>query len=85
MVLIACPYCGPRSQAEFVYERAVEAVARPSDTAEATVQALYTRTNPRDVEQELWRHAYGCRAWLKLRRHRVTHEITEILLVEAGA
>ena len=85
MFLIACPYCGPRSQAEFAYERAVEAVAHPTDTPEATIQALYTRTNARDFEDELWRHAYGCRAWLKIRRHRVTHEIAEIALVGAGA
>ena len=85
MFLIACPYCGPRSQAEFAYERAEEAVARPGDTPEATTLALYTRTNPRDFEWELWRHAYGCRAWLKIHRHRVTHEIAEIQLVGGGA
>jgi sarcosine oxidase subunit delta len=85
MFLITCPYCGPRSQAEFVYERAVEAVARPTDTPEATIAALYTRTNARDYSWELWRHAYGCRGWLKMRRHVVTHEIAETHAVEAGA
>jgi sarcosine oxidase subunit delta len=85
MFLIACPYCGPRSQAEFAYERPVEAAAYPTDTSEATILALYTRTNARDFEDELWRHAYGCRAWLKIRRHRVTHEIAEIRLIEATA
>ena len=85
MFLITCPYCGPRSQAEFAYERAVEAVAHPSDSPDATVEALYTRTNVRDYETELWRHAYGCRAWLKIRRHRVTHQIAEIDLIGGGA
>ena len=85
MFLIACPHCGPRSQAEFAYERAEEAVARPTDSPEATIAALYTRTNPRDFEWELWRHAYGCRAWLRIRRHRVTHEIAAIELVGGGA
>ena len=85
MFLITCPYCGPRSQAEFAYERAAEAVAHPSDSPEATVDALYTRTNARDYEWELWRHAYGCRAWLKIRRHRVTHQIAEIELIGGGA
>lgn len=85
MFLIACPYCGPRSQAEFAFERTVEAIAHPDATPDATIEALYTRTNARDFAWELWRHAYGCRAWLKLRRHVVTHEIAEIHLAGAGA
>jgi len=85
MFLITCPHCGPRSQAEFVYERAEEAVARPDDTTEATLTALYTRENPRDFAWELWRHAYGCRAWIRMRRHRVTHEIAHIASVGAEA
>jgi sarcosine oxidase subunit delta len=78
MFLIACPHCGPRSQAEFVYERAEEAVAYPDATPEATLTALYSRANPRDFAWELWRHAYGCRGWIRMRRHRTTHEIAEI-------
>ncbi|QUD90456.1 sarcosine oxidase subunit delta [Phenylobacterium montanum] len=85
MFLITCPHCGPRSQAEFAYERAEEAVVRPTDSLEATTAALYTRANPRDFEWELWRHAYGCRAWIRMRRHRVTHEIAEVERVGAGA
>jgi heterotetrameric sarcosine oxidase delta subunit len=78
MFQIPCPHCGKRAQAEFVYDRALESVIVPGvDDAEA-VDKLYTRTNPRGVEQELWRHTYGCRAWLVLTRNRVTHEITEV-------
>jgi heterotetrameric sarcosine oxidase delta subunit len=40
--------------------------------------ALFTRANPRGLDEELWRHTYGCRAWLVMMRHRVTHEITAI-------
>jgi sarcosine oxidase subunit delta len=78
MFLIVCPHCGPRSQAEFVFERTEAAVAHPDASAEATTAALYTRTNARDYAWELWRHAYGCRAWVRLRRHVVTHEIAEV-------
>jgi len=83
MFLITCPYCGPRSQAEFVYERAEEAVAHPDASPEETLTALYTRENPRGFAWELWRHAYGCRAWIRMRRHRTTHEIAEIEAVGA--
>jgi sarcosine oxidase subunit delta len=48
------------------------------------MRRLYTRDNPRGLSWELWRHAYGCRAWLKLHRDTATHEIAEATLFEAG-
>jgi sarcosine oxidase subunit delta len=78
MMLINCPHCGPRAQAEFVYERAAESiVAADADPGEA-MAALFTRTNPRGPDEELWRHSFGCRAWMIVRRHRVTHLIEEV-------
>jgi sarcosine oxidase subunit delta len=38
---------------------------------------LFTRTNPRGVDEEIWRHTYGCRAWMVVTRHRVTNEISQ--------
>jgi heterotetrameric sarcosine oxidase delta subunit len=81
MFLILCPHCGKRAQAEFVYERAVESVIVPGADDAAAMDKLYARTNPRGVDEELWRHTFGCRAWLVLTRHRVTHEITEVRAV----
>jgi heterotetrameric sarcosine oxidase delta subunit len=81
MLLIPCPHCGPRAQAEFVYERALESVIVPGADDAAAMDKLYTRTNPRGPDEELWRHSYGCRAWLVLTRHRVTHEITAVRAV----
>jgi len=81
MLLITCPHCGPRAQTEFTYERTVDAIVQPdTDPAEA-MTTLFTRTNPRGVDEELWRHTYGCRAWLVMTRHRVSHEITAIRAV----
>jgi heterotetrameric sarcosine oxidase delta subunit len=40
---------------------------------------LYTRINPRAFDEEIWRHTYGCRAWLVITRHRVTNEISAVL------
>ena len=78
MLLITCPHCGPRAQTEFVYERTVDAIVQPdADPAEA-MAALFTRANPRGLDEEMWRHTYGCRAWLVMTRHRATHEITAI-------
>ena len=42
------------------------------------MECLFTRANPTGVDDEIWRHSFGCRAWLVMTRHRATHEITAI-------
>ena len=78
-MLIACPHCGPRAHVEFVYERAMDAILPLGATPEAAARTLYERENPRGWSRELWRHSYGCRSWLRLTRHSVTHEISEVI------
>ncbi len=81
MMQITCPHCGPRAQQEFVFERTVDSVVtRDMPSAEAMAK-LFTRTNPRGPDEEIWRHTYGCRAWMVVTRHRVTHEIAAIRAV----
>lgn len=80
-MLIPCPHCGPRSQAEFVYERTMDSVISLDATPDDAMERLFTRTNPRGADEELWRHTYGCRAWLVMRRHRVTHVIEHVRAV----
>lgn len=75
---ITCPHCGPRAQAEFVYERTVDSVVTLDVSSEAAMETLFTRANPRGEDEEIWRHTYGCRAWLVMTRHRVTNDITAI-------
>ena len=78
MLLIECPHCGPRAQIEFVYERTVDSVVQPDAPAAEAIECLFTRANPRGLDDEIWRHSFGCRAWLVLTRHRSTHQITAI-------
>ena len=78
MLLIDCPHCGPRAQVEFVYERTVDSVVQPDAPAAEAKERLFTRANPRGLDDEVWRHSFGCRAWLVLTRHRSTHQITAI-------
>ena len=78
MMQIPCPHCGPRAQSEFVYERTVDSVVPLDAAPDAAMQTLFTRTNPRGLDDEIWRHTYGCRAWMVLTRHRVTHVIEAI-------
>ena len=81
MLLIPCPHCGPRAQVEFSYERTVDSVVHPGgDPSEATAR-LFARANPRGLDDEIWRHTFGCRAWLVMTRHRVTHAIEAVRAV----
>ena len=82
MLLINCPHCGPRAQAEFSFERPVETIIGIDMPTAELVERLYTRTNPRGLSAELWRHARGCRAWLRIERHTVTHVIASVVVWE---
>ena len=91
MHLIACPWCGPRDEAEYVY-RGDATVQRPAPDAgiDAFYDWAYTRTNPRGWHVEWWHHAAGCRQHVKVVRHTMTHAIaatgraTDILEVPAA-
>jgi heterotetrameric sarcosine oxidase delta subunit len=78
MMQIDCPHCGPRAQAEFIYERTVDSVVPLDAKPEDAMEILFTRHNPRGVDEEIWRHTYGCRAWMVLTRHRVTNDISDV-------
>lgn len=80
MMLIPCPWCGPRSETEFTYIRASQTKRPDTSSLEADKQPVmdyvYLRDNPKGVTQEHWQHSGGCRGILKVERHNVTHEIT---------
>jgi sarcosine oxidase subunit delta len=78
MMLIDCPHCGKRAQAEFTYERTLDSIVTLDMPAEVAVARLYARANPRGLDDELWRHSYGCRQWIVLNRHRQTHAIVSV-------
>ena len=78
-MLSPCPHCGPRSVAEFTFERPLEAVTPQEASTETLVHALFTRDNPKGPSRELWRHAYGCRSWVVLTRDTFSHVITDAL------
>lgn len=84
MLRIACPYCGRRAQAEFAFERALDAILPLDATPQAAVEHLYARENPKGWSWELWRHTAGCGAWLKLHRHSVTHQVAAVEALAAS-
>ncbi|HKK31894.1 MAG TPA: sarcosine oxidase subunit delta [Alphaproteobacteria bacterium] len=78
MMLIPCPWCGPRPECEFEYG-ADATVQRPEDPSSVTddewTEYLYFRDNPKGWHKELWFHRTGCHHWFVTERHTVTHEI----------
>jgi sarcosine oxidase subunit delta len=74
MLLVPCPYCGPRPEIEF--HCGGEAHIRRPDPATATDQEwtdyLYYRTNPKGRHRERWCHAQGCGRWFNAIRDTVT-------------
>lgn len=81
MMQINCPHCGPRAQSEFVFERSVDSVVTLDATPLDAMSSLFSRDNPRGVDDEIWRHSFGCRAWMVVTRHRVSHEISAVRAV----
>ena len=63
MLLIPCPYCGPRPESEFSYGGEAH-IARPADPSAlddaAWTEFLYLRRNPKGPHTERWRHVHGC-------------------------
>lgn len=81
MLLIHCPYCGPRAEIEFSYGHEAH-IARPTDLDRISDAEwgdyVFMRKNPKGVHYERWVHARGCRRWFNVARHTVTHEILAV-------
>ncbi|MFG2779196.1 sarcosine oxidase subunit delta family protein [Streptomyces prunicolor] len=78
MLLIPCPWCGPRDEAEFHYGGQAH-VAYPQTPADLTdeewARYLFFRDNPKGPFAERWNHGAGCRRWFNAVRDTATNEI----------
>ena len=78
MLLIPCPYCGPRPEIEFRYGGEAH-IARPSKPADLDddqwLAFLYLRSNPKGVHFERWRHIHGCARFFNCARDTVSDRI----------
>ncbi|MEV1068408.1 sarcosine oxidase subunit alpha family protein [Streptomyces sp. NPDC050263] len=81
MLLIPCPWCGPRDEAEFHYGGQAH-VPYPQDPASLTdeewARYLFFRDNPKGPFAERWTHAAGCRRWFNAVRDTSTNEILTV-------
>ena len=77
MMLIECPWCGPRNEDEFHYGGAAH-VPYPSDPSalddEQWARYLFYRANPKGRFDERWSHSAGCRRWFTVTRDTATNQ-----------
>ncbi|MDX2527251.1 sarcosine oxidase subunit delta family protein [Streptomyces europaeiscabiei] len=81
MLLITCPWCGPRDEAEFHYggQAHVPYPETPSAlTDEEWARYLFFRDNTKGPFAERWSHAAGCRKWFNAVRDTSTNEILAV-------
>ncbi len=76
MLLIKCPWCGEREEAEFGYGGEAD-IARPVDGEALDDRQwgdyLFMRKNEFGVTRELWVHSHGCRRWFIAERDTRTY------------
>jgi sarcosine oxidase subunit delta len=78
MLLIPCPYCGPRAELEFSYGGQAH-VPRPAPgsapSGEAWTAFQYERSNDKGPHAERWRHTHGCGRFFNVVRDTTTDKI----------
>ena len=76
MLIIDCPFCGPRAENEFAYG-GEGGIARPLATETLTDEQwgdyVFMRHNPKGLHHEQWRHASGCGKWFNALRDTVSY------------
>jgi sarcosine oxidase subunit delta len=77
MLLVSCPWCGPRSETEFrCGGEAKQNPLRPDHTTmtdKEWVDYLCNSNNVRGPLREHWCHEKGCGEWFELTRNTATH------------
>ncbi len=77
MLLIDCPFCGPRAEIEFRCggESHIQRPGPHDQVSDAEwADYLHYRENPKGEHRERWFHAAGCRRWFNAARDTVTHQ-----------
>ncbi len=77
MLLVPCPWCGPRDETEFRYggQAGIDSPVDPDALDdEAWGAYLFIRDNPNGPWAERWYHTAGCRRWFDVRRDTITNE-----------
>ena len=88
MLLISCPWCGPREESEFSYGGEAH-IVRPKDPDTLSdlewADYLFMRNNPSGQYLERWLHAAGCRRWFNAERDTVSYRIKSVYKISDPA
>ncbi len=80
MLVIDCPWCGPRDEQDFSYGGEAH-IARPKNPEKLSDEQwgdyLFMRKNPKGAHLERW-VCNGCRRWFNVRRDTATDQITAV-------
>ena len=80
---------GDRDSSEFTYLGDAKLLNRPDwqsqDALDEFHDYLYLRDNPAGIHRELWFHEHGDRSWIIVTRNTITHEITDVELVNKNS
>ena len=81
MLIIPCPWCGPRGEHEFTYvgeASVVRPVPSQSISDADWARYLYGKRNEKGPHRELWVHAGGCGSCLVVERDTATHAVISV-------
>ncbi|RSM50453.1 sarcosine oxidase subunit delta [Actinoplanes sp. ATCC 53533] len=81
MLLLTCPWCGPRDETEYHYggQSHVAYPGNPADLTDAEWgEYLFVRDNPKGLSAERWVHSIGCRRWFNVVRDTVTYAVLAV-------
>ena len=79
MLLIDCPFCGPRAETEFHCGGEAHILRPEPAVSDATWENyLFCRQNIKGVHAERWVHNHGCARWFNVLRDTVSDRILAI-------
>ena len=81
MLMIECPWCGPRDETEFSYggEAGIVRPKDPDTLSDAEwADYLFMRTNTKGLHHEQWNHSASCRRWFNAERDTVSYQIRSV-------
>ena len=78
MLVIECPFCGPRNSSEFSFSGLVKPRPEGDPSQAEWRKYLYEQDNFAGFARERWFHVNGCRTFIDMVRHSVTNEIRSI-------
>ncbi|MEV4747712.1 sarcosine oxidase subunit delta [Streptosporangium sp. NPDC049248] len=81
MLLLNCPWCGPRDETEYHYggQAHVRYPQAPADlTDREWAEYLFFRDNPEGPFAERWVHSAGCRRWFNVVRDTTSYRVLAV-------